>query len=108
MEAESAKLEREIGLLKAKEQESCQDLGKSTSTFRKNKAQPLEKQKSLEIPAKLMGDEELCLNQSQGNESATPAAQSIAAVKINTGVENRNYVLVVASKPAKIREKPWT
>lgn len=73
IEVELAKFEREIDLLKTKEQELYQHLRKSTSICRNNKVQPLEKQKSLEILGKLMEDEKVCFNQSQRNESATPS-----------------------------------
>ena len=62
MELKSASLEKEIGLLKAKEQESCQHLGKSTLTMGKNQAQPTGQRKSLEIPAKLLRNEEVRLD----------------------------------------------
>lgn len=108
MEEEAARLEKEIDLFKAKEEKLGQHWDKDTPAIKKNRAQYIEKRKSLEIPAELIGDEEVRLNQSQRKENTTPAAQSSATVKTNTRIEKRDYASVAASRPAKIPEKPWT
>ena len=108
MEEKAARLEKEIDLFKAKEEKAGQHRDKDTPAIKKNRAQHTEQRKSLEIPAELIGDEEVRPSQSQRNENATPVAQSSATVKTNTRIERRDYATVAASRPAKIPEKPWT
>ena len=57
MELKSASLEKEIGLLKAKEQESGQQLGKGMPAMGKNQTQPTKQRKSPEHPVSLVGKE---------------------------------------------------
>ena len=85
MEAKSAKLEKEINLLKAEVQELCQHLEKNTPVLEKNKAQPIEQRKNSEVSA--VRDKEVCLNQSQKNEGATPATQSSVTGDVNAYTE---------------------
>ena len=57
MEVKSARLEKEISLLKAKEQKPGQHLGKGTPAMGKNQAQPTGQRKSSENSASIIGKE---------------------------------------------------
>lgn len=110
MELKSASLEKEIALLKAKEQKSCQHLGKGEPAMGKNQAQSITQRKSLEISAKLIGSEEERLSQGQ-RSNITPSAQPSAkkpSAKLTSRTKKPSYAAVAASTPAQIFKQPWT
>lgn len=76
MEVKSARLEKEIGLFKAKEQKLGQHLGKDTPAMKENQAHPTGGQrKSLENPAETIEEEEVHPIQSPKSKDATPTTQ---------------------------------
>ena len=132
MELKSASLEKEIGLLKVKEQESGQQLGKSNPAMRKNQTQPTEQRKSPEYPAPptrkgihpehnlrsetttpppYLGSaintpkqaQAPTRNQDPVEEYATPSS----SYQVNPTKE-RSYASVAATQPTQSSSQPWT
>ncbi len=102
MEVKSARLESEIALFQAKEQESSQQLSKKTAAKGKNQVQPTEQRKGFENSAPPIG-EKIHPAQNPRSENVTPTPHSSAK---NT--PKRNYASVAAAKPAQAPEHPWT
>lgn len=103
MEVKSARLEKEIGLLKAKEQESGQHLCKGTPAMGKNQAQPTGQQKSSENSASIIG-KEIHPEHNPRTESATPPPH----LSLAKNTPKQNYASVAASKSSQAPEHPWT
>ena len=104
MEVKSDALERELGFLKAKEEEPGRQPGKHAPGV-KSQAQPTTQRKSLENPAKAIEEEDGHPVTTLENEDiGTPAPHSSST----KNTPRRNYASVAASKPAQAPEHPWT
>ena len=101
VEMKSDTLEKELGLLRTKEQKSGQQLGKP-SPGTKNQAQLSTQRKTLESPTKASEEDERPVASLE--ENIAPGAHSSSA----KNTQKRNYALVPASKPAQAPEHPWT
>lgn len=104
MDVRSARLEREIGLLKAKEQTLGQHLGRDAPAIKKTQAQPKGQRKSLEEAAEPVEEEEV-LSSYSPREGGSASALHLSPTR---DVNKRNYASVAASKPAQAPERPWT
>ena len=126
IEEKSARVERELGFLKAKEQTFTQQLDKDAPTIKKNQAQPKRQRKSLEKSTELVEEEEIPPTHSPRNtqvpreeiqetfeeeiamsarEEATTIPSQVHSVKPK---EPRSYATVAAAKPAQTPTQPWT
>ena len=126
MEVKSARVERELDFLKAKEQTLSQQLDKDAPTIKKNQAQPKRQRKSLEKSTELVEEEEIPPTHSPRNtqvpreetqetseeeiamsarEEATTIPSQVRSVKPK---EPRSYATVAAAKPAQTPTQPWT
>ena len=102
MEVKSARLEREIGLLKAKEQ--GQQLDKDASAVKKNQAQSKGKGKGLENSTEPTEEEVLSIHSPRSRgKSITPDS----GLPENSA-KQRSYATVAASKPAQASDQSWT
>ena len=105
MELKSARLEKEIGLFKAKEQKLGQHLSKDTPAMKENQEHPTGGQrKSLENPAETIEEEDVHPIQSPKSKDASSTPQ----LSPTKNTQKRNYASVAASKPAQAPEHPWT
>ena len=95
MEVKSARLEREIGFLKAKEQTLGQQLGKNAPAIKENQTQPKGQRKGLEKSTEPKEEGALSAHCSRIRGS-TPALRLSPSKDTN----NRNHASVAASKPA--------
>ena len=101
MEIKSETLERELGVLKAKEQKLGQHPGKYAPAM-KNPAQPTTQRGNPENSAE--ATEEEVRPATPEIEDTTPAPHFSSA----KNTQQRNYASVAASKPAQAPEHPWT
>ena len=100
MEAKSEMLERELGVLRAKKQNSGQHPGKQAPG---KSGQPTTQRESPESLAEAVG-EEMHPTATPRSEDTTPAPHFSSA----KNAKKRNYASVAASKPAQAPEHPWT
>lgn len=101
MEMKSAKLEKELGLFKAKEQKLGKRLGRGTLEMKKSQAQPIgqqDRENSAEPIEKDVHNAQIPIS-----EKAPPAPQLSS-----TNPPIRNYASVTTSEPAQTPEHPWT
>ena len=112
MEVKSARLERELSFLKAKEQTLGQQLDKDAPAIKKNQTQPKGQRKSLEKSTELVEEEEMPPTHSPRNtqvpreETTTPdQTQPVNSPSVKS-TEKRSYATVVAAKPAQTPTQP--
>ncbi len=103
MELKVSSLERELGLLRAKEQKLGQHLDENAPARGKNKAQPTRQRKSLENSAEPIAEEVRPIPSPENNDN-TPAPHSSPA----TNTQKQSYVSIAASQPAQAPHHPWT